>query len=153
LVIQWALIKDVLRLKLELKHSHQHIAASLGITKGVVCYRRHRSAQIWRSRLTHEGITMRKATITFRVDGGLKEEFSSAAKTRDRTGAQLLRDFMRDFVKQQQEATEHDSWFRREVQIGLDAANAGDVVSADEEEAQAVAWRAETRRKLAGTHS
>ena len=29
-------IKDVLRLKLELKHSHQHIAASLGISKGVV---------------------------------------------------------------------------------------------------------------------
>ena len=29
-------IKDVLRLKLELHHSHQHIAASLGISKGVV---------------------------------------------------------------------------------------------------------------------
>ena len=29
-------IKDVLHLKLELKHSHQHIAASLGISKGVV---------------------------------------------------------------------------------------------------------------------
>ena len=29
-------IKDVLRLKLELKHSHQHIADSLGISKGVV---------------------------------------------------------------------------------------------------------------------
>ena len=69
-----------------------------------------------------------------------------AAKSRDRTGAQLLRDFMRDFVKQQQEATEHDAWFRREVQIGLDAANAGDVVSAEEGEAQAVARRADTRR-------
>ena len=29
-------IKDVLRLKLELHHSHQHIVASLGISKGVV---------------------------------------------------------------------------------------------------------------------
>ena len=29
-------IKDVLRLKLELHHSHQHIATSLGISKGVV---------------------------------------------------------------------------------------------------------------------
>ena len=29
-------ILDVLRLKLELHHSHQHIAASLGISKGVV---------------------------------------------------------------------------------------------------------------------
>lgn len=91
---------------------------------------------------------MSGATFTFRVDEGLKDQFSTAAKSRDRTGAQLLRDFMRDFVKQQQEATEHDAWFRREVQIGLDAANAGDVVSAEEVEAEAVAWRADTRRKM-----
>ena len=96
---------------------------------------------------------MSDATFTFRVDEGLKELFSTAAKSRDRTGAQLLRDFMRDFVKQQQEATVHDSWFRREVQIGLDAANAGDVVSAVEVEAEAVAWRAEIRRKMAGENS
>mgnify|MGYP001379736502 CR=1 FL=1 len=96
---------------------------------------------------------MSEATFTFRVDEGLKDQFSTAAKSRDRTGAQLLRDFMRDFVKQQQEATEHDSWFRREVQIGLDAANVGDVVSAEEVEAEAVAWRAETRRKMTGVNS
>lgn len=96
---------------------------------------------------------MSEATFTFRVDEGLKAEFATAAKSRDRTGAQLLRDFMRDFVKQQQEATEHDAWFRREVQIGLDAANAGDVVSAEEVEAEAVAWRADTRRKMAGANS
>jgi predicted transcriptional regulator len=93
---------------------------------------------------------MSEATFTFRVDEGLKDQFSTAAKSRDRTGAQLLRDFMRDFVKQQQEASEHDVWFRREVQIGIDAADAGAVVSAEEVEAEAQAWRAETRRKMAG---
>ena len=36
---------------------------------------------------------MSDATFTFRVDESLKDEFSSAAKARDRTGAQLLRDF------------------------------------------------------------
>jgi predicted transcriptional regulator len=96
---------------------------------------------------------MSEATFTFRVDEGLKEQFSTAAKLRDRSGAQLLRDFMRDFVKQQQEAAEHDSWFRREVQSGLDAANAGEVISAEEVEAQAVAWRTQTRRKMAGANS
>lgn len=40
---------------------------------------------------------MSEATFTFRVDAGLKDEFSPAAKFRARTGAQLLRDFMRDF--------------------------------------------------------
>ena len=46
-----------------------------------------------------------------------------------------------------------DAWFRREVQIGLDAANAGDVVAAEDVEAEAVAWRAETRRRMVGANS
>lgn len=32
---------------------------------------------------------------------------------------------MREFVQEQQEGAEHDAWFRRQVQAGLDAANAG----------------------------
>ena len=96
---------------------------------------------------------MSEATFTFRVDEELKNEFSTAAKARDRTGAQLLRDFMRDFVRQQQEVTEHDAWFRSQVQAGLDAANAGEVISAEEVEAEAAIWRAETRRKMAGNNS
>ena len=91
---------------------------------------------------------MSEATFTFRVDERLKDEFSSAAKARDRTGAQLLRDFMRDFVKQQQEAAEHDAWFRRQVQVGLDSANAGRLVAADDVEAEFATRRDETRRKL-----
>ena len=91
---------------------------------------------------------MSDATFTFRVDESLKAEFSSAAKARDRTGAQLLRDFMRDFVKQQQESAEHDAWFRRQVQVGLDSANAGRLVAAEDVEAEFAARRDETRRKL-----
>ncbi len=92
---------------------------------------------------------MHETTFTFRVDTALKHEFSMATKARDRTGAQLLRNFMRDFVRQQRDVTEHDAWFRRETQVGIDAANAGDLVSADEVEAEAVAWRAKMRRKMA----
>ncbi|MAE23099.1 hypothetical protein DBO86_13000 [Pseudomonas indoloxydans] len=91
---------------------------------------------------------MSEATFTFRVDDALKSEFAQAAKARDRTGAQLLRDFMRDFVRQQQEAAEHDVWLRRQVQMGLDSANAGELLSNEEVEAEAAAWRAEMRRKL-----
>ena len=96
---------------------------------------------------------MSEATFTFRVDEALKSEFTTAARSCDRTGAQLLRDFMRDYVRQQQEAAEHDAWFRRQVQIGLDAASAGDLVPAGDVEAEAAAWRAETRRKMAGPAS
>ena len=87
-------------------------------------------------------------TFTFRVDEGLKSEFSTAAKSRDRTGAQLLRDFMRDFVRQQEEAVAHDVWFRRQVQVGLDSANTGNLVPAAEVEAKFAARRTATRRRL-----
>ena len=96
---------------------------------------------------------MSEATFTFRVDEELKNAFSTAAKARDRTGAQLLRDFMRDFVRQQQEVTEHDAWFRSQVQAGLATANAGEVISAEEVEAEAAIWRAETRRKMPGNNA
>ena len=71
---------------------------------------------------------MAEATFTFRVEESLKKEFSSFAKDMDRSGAQLLRDFMRDFVKQQQEAASYDAWYQKQVQIGLDEANAGQLV-------------------------
>ena len=91
---------------------------------------------------------MSEATFTFRVDESLKTEFSTAAKTRDRSAAQLLRDFMRDFVRQQQEASEHDTWFRRQVQSGLDSANAGNLIPSVDVEAKFAAKRAATRRRL-----
>jgi len=90
---------------------------------------------------------MTEATFTFRVDEALKEEFTTAAKSRDRTGAQLLRDFMRDFVQRQQDAAAHDAWFRQQVQIGLDEINAGKFFTSEEVEADAAAWRDKVRRK------
>ena len=84
---------------------------------------------------------MSEATFTFRVDEGLKNEFAALAKERDRTGAQLIRDFMRAYVKQEQEAQNYDAWFRQEVQLGLDAANRGELLSADEVEREAQVWR------------
>ena len=48
---------------------------------------------------------MSEATFTFRVDEALKAEFSNAARNRDRNAAQLLRDFMRDFVRQHRNMT------------------------------------------------
>ncbi len=91
---------------------------------------------------------MSEATFTFRVDDDLKKQFTLAAKERDRTGAQLLRDFMREFVRQQQDAAAHDAWFRHQVQAGLDSANAGRLTPDDQVEARFAARRAATRRRL-----
>jgi predicted transcriptional regulator len=91
---------------------------------------------------------MGEATFTFRVEDALKTAFSEAAKAHDQTGAQLLRGFMRDYVKRQQDEAEYDAWLRRQVQAGLDSANAGNLISAEEVETAFAARRAETRRKL-----
>ena len=91
---------------------------------------------------------MSEATFTFRVDDELKKQFAMAAKERDRTGAQLLRDFMREFVQQQQGAADHEAWFRRQVQAGLDSANAGRLTPDDQVEERFAARRDATRRRL-----
>ncbi len=96
---------------------------------------------------------MTEATFTFRVDDDLKTQFTNAAKAKDRSGAQLLREFMREYVRRQEEASAHDAWFRQQVQAGIEAANAGDAISAEDVEAEASRWRAETRRKLARARS
>jgi predicted transcriptional regulator len=47
-----------------------------------------------------------------------------------------------------EQASEHDAWFRRQVQAGLNSANAGHLFTAEEVEAEFVQRRAETHRKL-----
>ena len=93
---------------------------------------------------------MNEATFTFRVDETLKNAFTTAAKARDRNGAQLLRDFMRGFVsRQEQDATEHDAWFRREITAALAEANdsATKWISNEQVQRDSETWR---QRVLAG---
>ena len=92
---------------------------------------------------------MTESTFTFRVDESLKQEFSNFAKDIDRSGAQLLRDFMRDFVKQQQEAASYDAWYQKQVQIGLDEADAGQLVPQEEVKSRFEEKRASLLAKLA----
>jgi predicted transcriptional regulator len=91
---------------------------------------------------------MSDTTFTFRVDHGLKAEFIKSARAHDRSAGQLLRDFMRDFVHQERQSEAYDTWFREQVQAGLDSANAGDLFSTEAVEAQMAARRAKTLRRL-----
>ena len=96
---------------------------------------------------------MTEATFTFRVDEALEAEFTEAAKAEDRTGAQPLRDFMGEFVRRRREGADYDAWLLRKVANARASADFGDVVSAEEVEAEAAAWRADIRRKLAAPAS
>nr|CDP79669.1 YacA protein [Bartonella schoenbuchensis] len=91
---------------------------------------------------------MAETTFTFRVDDVLKNEFSKVAKAFDRSGAQLLRDYMRDIVKEQKEKSAYNLWFREQVQFGINSANAGHIISSEEIEAEAKEWRLKTQSKL-----
>ena len=43
---------------------------------------------------------------------------------------------MRDFVKKQQEAADYDKWFKQQVQIGLNEANAGKLIPHEDVKAE-----------------
>src|SRR5690625_5760938 len=75
---------------------------------------------------------MSDATFTFRVDDGLKAEFANAAKANDRTGAQLLRDFMRSYVAQQEEVQQYDAWLAKKVEQSRASAEAGNLIPASD---------------------
>ena len=53
----------------------------------------------------------------------------------------------------QQKAAEHDAWFRRQVQAGLDSANAGRLIPAAEVEARFAEKRATTAAGISSFHS
>jgi predicted transcriptional regulator len=85
--------------------------------------------------------SMAEKTITIRVDADLKAAFSQAAEARSRSDEDLLREFMRDYIETQRTDTEYEEWFRRQVQIGIDEADAGNVIPAEEVEAEFAALR------------
>ena len=53
----------------------------------------------------------------------------------------------------QRETAEHDAWFRRQVQAGLDSANAGRLIPAAEVEARFAEKRAATAAGFSSFHS
>lgn len=80
----------------------------------------------------------KETTFTFRVDDELKTAFTRAAAAHDRPGSQLLRDFMRAYVRDTASGStqalredrqaydpaatpdpDHDAWFRERVREGL----------------------------------
>ncbi len=87
---------------------------------------------------------MSNATFTFRVDESLKAEFTSIAKAHDRSGAQLLRDFMRSYVAQQDEEQQYDAWLTQKIEKSKASARAGRLVPEADVEAHFAALRAAT---------
>ena len=62
------------------------------------------------------------------------------------TAADLIK--MREQEANQQEAADHDAWFRLQVQSGLSSANGGNLVSAEVVEAEFAKRKEQTQQKM-----
>lgn len=59
------------------------------------------------------------AVFTVKVESDLRAAFIAEADAMHRPAAQLVRDYMRDFIAQRQAEREHDAWFRAQVEEGV----------------------------------
>lgn len=84
---------------------------------------------------------MPESTFTIRVDDRLKEAFTEAARVNDRTGAQIIRDFMRTYVHSAREKAEYETWFKASVEAGLRDIEEGRVFSHEAVKARSLARR------------
>lgn len=57
--------------------------------------------------------------FTLKLEPELRDAFMAEAAAADRPASQFVREFMRDFVRRQRQAREHDAWFRGEVEQGM----------------------------------
>ncbi|HBM0098034.1 TPA: hypothetical protein LT061_004574 [Salmonella enterica subsp. enterica serovar Blitta] len=88
---------------------------------------------------------MSQVNMNLRIDAELKDAFMAAAKSMDRNGSQLIRDFMRQTVERQ-----HNAWFREQVNAGRQQLERGEMLPHNMVEASAAAWRDKMMKKTAG---
>ena len=88
----------------------------------------------------------KEAMFSLKLEADLREQFMAEAAATHRPASQIVREFMRDFVKQQREAREHDAWFRAEVEQAMREADDPKVKRIPHEEL-AAKWR-QQRSKL-----
>lgn len=91
---------------------------------------------------------MPDSNFTVRVPDDLKEAFTEAARAHDRTGAQLVREFMRNYIEEARNKQEYEDWFRAMVEAGMEDLRNGRVVSGEEVEKHFAARRAEALKRL-----
>lgn len=82
----------------------------------------------------------KEAVFSMKLEAELRNQFMAEAAAVDRPASQLVREFMRDFIRSQREAREHDAWFRAEVEQGMREADNPDTPRISGEDVKA-AWR------------
>ncbi|HVK50910.1 MAG TPA: antitoxin of toxin-antitoxin stability system [Pseudoxanthomonas sp.] len=82
-----------------------------------------------------------------KLESELRDEFMAAAEAAHRPASQVMRELMRDFIQQQQQAREYEAFVREKVEAGRASMRAGKGISNDEVEAEFAARRTQLQAK------
>ena len=94
----------------------------------------------------------KETMFSLKLEPELHSAFMAEAQAAHRPASQVVRELMRDFIQRQQEAREHDAWFRAEVEHGMREADDPGVkrISQDEVTSNWRRQRAELIERLGG---
>jgi len=89
----------------------------------------------------------KEAVFTMKLEPELRAEFMAEAQALDRPASQVVRDLMREFVRRQREAREHDTFVRHKVAAARKDVRSGRSRAHGEVETDFAGRRAELLRK------
>ncbi|MHB1677843.1 MAG: antitoxin of toxin-antitoxin stability system [Sulfuriferula sp.] len=84
----------------------------------------------------------KEAVFTMKLESELRAEFMAEAEAAHRPASQVLRELMREFVRNQRTAREYDEFLHRKVEVARLSMRAGQGRPNDEVEAEFAARRA-----------
>ncbi len=84
---------------------------------------------------------MKEAVFTLKLESDLRDAFMAEAEASHRPASQIVRDFMRDFVKKQQEQRDYDAWLDAEIEVALREADDPKTKWYDQEDLIKGRWR------------
>lgn len=91
----------------------------------------------------------KEAVFTVKLESDLRDAFIAEAAAIHQPASQLVREFMREFIKSRQEEREHDAWFRAEVEKAVQDERPGIPHEQVMKEARARIDRVATRKRSA----
>lgn len=95
-----------------------------------------------------KGGHMANTMFTMKLDTELRDEFMAEAAAADRPAAQIMREFMREFIQKQKDEREYKEFLRRKVEKARASMEAGIGKSSEEVEAIFAEKRAALRRSI-----
>lgn len=91
----------------------------------------------------------KEAVFTMKLEPELRDAFMAEAAELDRPASQIVRELMKNFVKQQAELRDHDEFVRRKVEVARRSMDAG-IGRSDEDVSAYFVRKIEAMKKSGG---